>query len=146
MTTSGTVARDGDRAGDRLLDLAPELGRVDDLVVAGAQAREQRDVAGGVERVGRAHAIAPPEPHELRLGEVEAVHRHEHGAVAQRAPRPVAASVDLPPPGGPAMPRMRAPAAGDQPARAGEQRVEVVDHHALRVAHRASLPRQCAPS
>ena len=81
MTTSGTSSRDRDRAGDRLLDLAPELGRVDDRLVA-AQALQQRGVAGGVERVRRAHPLAPPEPHELRLREMEPVHRHQ--------PRPLA--------------------------------------------------------
>ena len=39
------VARHRHGAGDRLLDLAPELGRVDDRVVALAQPPQQRDVA-----------------------------------------------------------------------------------------------------
>ena len=66
-----------DRAGDRLLDLAAERGRIDRLVPRRrAQPLEQRHIAGGVEGVGRALARRTAQPRELDVGEVEAVHRH----------------------------------------------------------------------
>ena len=67
----------GNGAGDRLLDFAPELGRVDDLVRALlAHPPQQRHVAGAVEGVGRALALGPAQALQLHLREMEAVHRH----------------------------------------------------------------------
>ena len=71
--------RDG--AGDGLLDLTVELGRIDDGVLAGAQAPQQRDVARRVECVGSPLAVGAAEPLELGLGEVEAVHADQAGGV-----------------------------------------------------------------
>ena len=72
-----SVGGHGHGAGDGLLDVAPELGRVDDPFGAIAQPAEQRDVAEGVERVDRALAILAAEPGELDLGQVEPVHPDE---------------------------------------------------------------------
>ena len=111
MTTSGTAAGPAPRRRSAPRSRGGTRG-VDDRVVVGAQAREQRRVARGVERVGRALAVRSPEPLELRLGEVEAVHAERAGRCPGRARRRSArASVDLPLPGAPAIPSTRRPPA-----------------------------------
>ncbi len=70
------VRLDGDRTGDRLLEVAAELGRVHGRRRA-PQPIEEVDVPVDVERVGSALAIGATEPFELATGEVETVHRHD---------------------------------------------------------------------
>src|SRR4029079_300810 len=65
------------------LDPARERGRVADVLVRGAQAPQERDVPGAVERVERALAVRAAEPDELGLREMEPVHADQARAIAE---------------------------------------------------------------
>ena len=111
--------RHGDRAGQRLLELPLERRSVDHVVGAVPQPAEQRGVPPAVEGLRRALLLQQPLPDERRVGEVEAVQRDHHRPVADSRTT-AAASVDLPAPGSPAMPRRLRPPVFRQPA--GRQR------------------------
>ena len=99
--------RDGDRAGDRLLDLTPERRRVHERL-GGAQPLQQRDVAGDVERVPRPMRSRRPS----RTSSSCARWKPSIGTSTARpssARQRLAATVDLPAPGGPQIPRSRPP-------------------------------------
>ena len=68
-----------DRAGHRQLPGPVERRRVDGWAVSVAQPGQQREVPRDVEGLGRPLAVAEPEPGELVVVQVEAVHRHHHG-------------------------------------------------------------------
>jgi hypothetical protein len=66
-----------------------ERRRVDRLAGhRGAQAAEQGDVAGGIEGIRRALACVAAEAGQLRVGEVEPVHRHAYSPGAQGPQKP----------------------------------------------------------
>ena len=67
--------RDRDGRRDRLLEVALEAGDEERAVGFVVQAPQRGDVAVDVEGVRCALAVAPAEPVELDVGEVEAVHR-----------------------------------------------------------------------
>ena len=79
------IGLDGDRARERLLDLAVELGSEHGLAARVAQPAQQRCVAGGIEGVDRALARVAAEAAQLRVGEMEAVHRDDPRQVAERS-------------------------------------------------------------
>jgi hypothetical protein len=78
----GAGHRQGARLGE--LQLAAEHRGVHDVVGALEQASQQLHVPRGVEGVRCPLAVLPAEPGELGVGEVEAVHGHEDGTVAER--------------------------------------------------------------
>ena len=119
MTTSGTSGGTAIAPATGLRRSRRYSGAYDRPAPA-AQAAQQGDEARGVERVGRALAVGPPDPLQLGLRQVEPVHRHDDGARVPTAATTCAASVDLPAPGAPTMPE-------DPRAPAGEQRVEPGD-------------------
>jgi hypothetical protein len=86
-----------------LVDLAPELWRIDDLLVRVAQPSHQGKKACPVECVDGAFAVPAAQLGQPGLGEVKAVHLDEPGAVtdlADDSPR----ECGLPAPGGPVVP------------------------------------------
>ena len=70
---------DGDGGGDGLFECALESWRVDGLVGVVADPLQEGGVAGGVEGVQCAFAVASMEAFELDVGHVEAVHGHVRG-------------------------------------------------------------------
>ena len=143
------LARDGDRARDRLLDLAPELGRVDD------RRRSSRAGAGAARR-SRRRRTCPARPSGRAARAARARTARGGSRPSARAARAspssattARATVDLPPPGGPAMPRTaRRPSSASRRARASAasrwSRISIMRIIAPR--GRASCAAVCAPS
>ena len=66
-----------DRTGDGLLDLPTELRGVDDGFGRRGKSAHEGHEARAIERVGRSFALRTPQPLELALSQVKAVHRHQ---------------------------------------------------------------------
>jgi hypothetical protein len=84
VTTSGASRGYRQRTGLGQLQLPAEDRGVHDVVVPLDEAAQQVHVAGGVEGVRRSLAVGAAESAQLGVGQVEAVHRHQHGALAER--------------------------------------------------------------
>lgn len=70
------IGPDRDRAGDRLLEGALEVGCIDVVRQLGLEPPEQREVAATVECLDRTLRRESPVVGEGDVGEVEAIHRH----------------------------------------------------------------------
>ncbi len=109
------VAGDRDGAGDRLLDLAPELGRVDDVL------ERRRAAAAAAPRTPAASNVSTAPLRSSRPSRTSsACARWNPSIRTSRARSPSSsairdASVDFPPPGGPVMPSRRRARSGGEP-------------------------------
>ena len=135
----------GDRAGDRLLDLAPEFRGIDDVVSLLAQAPQQCNVACAVEGVGRALAVGATQSLQFHVGQMEPVHRHDlrvlpgtHRSKRQRKGR-------LARPGRADQPEQLAPPVGQQGIDARQFGGRHLDHGRITDKGRApGGPSECA--